>query len=479
MGYDTNDVRFVIDGGFELILGVYTITNYKISEGQEDPKNKFYLGKEFIMNKEGVLRFIVDRDGTPEVANWFNGIIPPSNNTFNHKADKLNFAFIGTLVLKIKSTIFDVGEETYTFLDVALAQGHTFASNNWWFGGTYCQNIQSNQVSYTGTNSKNEQISFDFLRGGNEVFEVQVMPCISINTANWMSKLEHSLNLNQVIMPGSHDAGMSELHHCTSPADLVGLCSQTQGLSIGNQLLAGSRYFDVRVDLDHQELVTYHRSISIGCNGQSFKDVLDQACDFLVANPTEIAIFKISHIRSDSKETKSKINDLVSTYINYLYKNNNSSVNLAYIKLDEVRGKLLLVFDYDEYCNTSEGKFRYIDVNPDNKAKINCNITVYDKYADKSDYEKMKKDQLEKWKDYAGLGNTYLFLLSWTLTAGVADDINPSNYIFNMAANANSHLSNVLYEKMIKEKSSRPNIVYIDFLNEYLAKIIIQYNFIN
>ncbi len=473
--YDENTVRLVIDGGFELVSGTYTLTAFNIPSGQEDPENPFHLGQQFILNKLGELKFVINRDGNTDVAKWFNNTIRPNQNTFNHSADKLNFAFVGTLVLRLKSTILDIGEETYTFNNVALAQGHTTLSNNWWFGGTSCQNIQSNQVSCLGTNSKNENISFDFLRGANEVFEVQVMPNIAINTANWMSKLDHSLNLDQVIMPGSHDAGMSELHHCSAPGELV----QTQGLSIGNQLLAGSRYFDIRMELDSNGLlVTYHRTAGVGCNGQPLEKILNESRDFFIANPSETAIFKFSHTRDDSAEVKKRVNDLINEYSNYLYKNERSDINLSELKLDDVRGKMILVFHYGEYVNTREGKFRYLD-GDGTSTKSGSNITVYDKFAEESSYKKMKDDQLEKWNKYAKLGNGRLFLLSWTLTAGVVDDISPSNYIYNLAANANSHLSSVLYEQMITKKSQRPNIIYIDFLNEYLAKIIIQYNFVN
>ena len=138
-----------------------------------------------------------------------------------------------------------------------------------------------------------------------------------VDTANWMRDLSDNTRLDGIMMPGSHDAGMSELHHCAPPIGAGGK-TQTQALSVGRQLAAGARYFDIRVDFDYKRLVTYHRTGAFGCNGQDLAPILDQLRDFLRQHPTETAFPKFSHIRDYSghspAETKRLINALLAAY---------------------------------------------------------------------------------------------------------------------------------------------------------------------
>lgn len=53
--------------------------------------------------------------------------------TFDHTADKLNFAFVGELNLEVVTESLPDGI-VVSFDDVVFAQGSTLFSNNWWFG---------------------------------------------------------------------------------------------------------------------------------------------------------------------------------------------------------------------------------------------------------------------------------------------------------------------------------------------------------
>lgn len=472
MTYRDNDVYFKLKSGYSLISGSYTVNSFSITSGQ-DPDHHIYAGLKVTCGSNGKMTFSIGRKGSDEVAKWFNDRVPASQNTFNHNAGDLNFAFLGTLVLTISGGVLGSGQETYTFNDVALAQGHSGSSNNWWFGGQHCSYIQNNQVSCPGVDANGGPVSFVCLRGGNDVSTVEVTPNTFVDTTSWMARLPDSTNLDQIMMPGSHDAGMSQLDHCAPPVGAGGY-TQTQSGSIAQQLVDGSRYFDIRVDYDYDELVTYHRDNGWGCNGQSLRDVLDQAQAFLIAHPSEIAIFKFSHIRSyedhDPDVTKSKINTLLNSYTAVIYTNSTSSVNLAGVSLGQLRGKMILVFDYNDYVDPATGRFRYKD---GSTVQSGANITVYDEYSNTSDYNTMKNDQIQKWKTYGGMGNGRFFLLSWTLTA--SPPLGAS--IETLAAQANSQLPGVLYDQIVVNKLSKPNIVYIDYVNNTTTQSIIQYNF--
>ena len=469
MTYRDNYVYFSLGTGYSLISASYTVDGSSVTSGQ-DPDGHIHAGLQVKCGSDGKMNFSIGRKGSSGVGSWFNDRIPSSQTTFNHTAGKLNFAFLGTLKLTLTGGIFGGGQDTFTFSNIALAQGHSGASNNWWFGGQNCSYIKSNQVTCQGVNSNGDQVSFVFLRGGNNVSTVGVTPTTLVDTTNWMSKLSDSTRLDDIMMPGSHDAGMSELHHCAPPLFGDGY-TQTQSGSIGQQLVDGSRYFDIRVDYDYNELVTCHRSDGWGCNGQSLVSVLNQTKEFMRAHPTETVFLKFSHIRNyndhDPTVTKQKIDDLLNSYSAFMYTNSNASINLAEDTLGNVRGKMIFVFGYSEHINPSTGRFRYQDGN-----SAQPNLTVHDQYSETSDYSKMSVDQLSQWKDYGGLRQGFFFLLSWTLTPSP-----PGATITTLAAKANGNLPNVLYDQIVTQKASKPNVVYIDYVNSKTTQSIIQYNF--
>lgn len=474
MTYHDNEVSFNIGGGYTIISGNYTLTGYSVTSGQ-DPDGNIHTGLVKSFGSDGKISFRVGRKGSSDTADWFNGQVAANQTTFNHTADKLNFAFIGTLTMTITGGILGGGQATCTFLNVAIAQGHTGSANNWWFGGKTCTYIQYNMVTGSGTNSKGEDVSFIFQRGGNGVSTIDITPNTFLDTTAWMKALSDETNLDQIMMPGSHDAGMSELHHCNPGAGLSDPYTRTQSNGVGSQLSWGSRYFDIRVDYDHDTLVTYHRSGKYGCNGQDFQAVLDQTVAFLKAHPSETVILKISHIRDDSghdaSDTKKRINDLLDSYASSMYTNADGNLNLAKTTLGSVRGKMILVFDYSDYIDTSTGRFYYHD---GSTITSGYNLTVYDKYSETADYDTMKNDQLQKWKDHGGQGQGFFFLLSWTLTSTSPPG---TGSIESLAAKANGNLPGVLYDQIVTNKATKPNVVYIDFVNSATTQSIIQYNF--
>lgn len=473
--YHDNEVSIDVNGhGYSLVNGKFTVTSFDVSDGQ-DPLGNAYSGLVQNLGSDGTMTFRLGRHGTDETANWFNTRIPAENTTFNHTAGKLNFAFIGTLELTLTGGILGTGQEKFIFQDIAIAQGHAGASNNWWFGGTHCSHLDGKRVSGRGETNSQAEISFKFHRGGNNVHTVDVDASNFIDTANWMSQISNTTTLNQLVMPGSHDAGMSELHHCFPPVGADGY-TQTQGGSIKQQLLDGSRYFDIRVDYDYDELVTYHRDeklgVGLGCSGQSLKAVLDEATNFLNAHNTEIAILKFSHIRNteghDPAIIKQKIDQLLNSYAANIYVNSASNVNLTNLQLNNVRGKMILVFDYSDYISPSTGRFRYKD---GSSAISGVNLVVYDEYSRTADYNTMSTDQVTKWDAHGRLGQDFMFLLSWTLTAPPI-----GSWVKTLAEEANSKLPEVMNQQINVNRKGKPNIVYIDYLNAESASVAILYN---
>lgn len=177
MTYHDNDVAIKLksDSGYQIISGNYTIEKFSVTSGQ-DPDGNIRVGTKANLNNDGVMSFKVGRKGSSDVANFFTSNIAANQTTFNHNPDDLNFAFIGTLVLTLQNNSPGGNQGTFTFSNIAIAQGHSGSTNNWWFGGQSCKNIGSNTVVCMGINSNpgGFNLQFDFLRGGtgNSVNEV-------------------------------------------------------------------------------------------------------------------------------------------------------------------------------------------------------------------------------------------------------------------------------------------------------------------
>lgn len=475
MKYWDNEVCIQLQGA-TLVRGSFTINEFSITEGQ-DPDHNIFQGLTANFGSDGSMFFRIGRKGSSDNAKWFKERIMPSQTTFDSAPDKLNFAFLGTLQLVITVESMGNHELSCTFPGVALAQGRSGWDNNWWLGGKTFSHVPSTgpYAEARGSLPGGSEVVLGFANAALSSYRFYASPVSLIDTATWMQYLRDDTTLDRVMMPGSHDAGMSECSHCF-PALLSSPWTQTQALSVGRQLEAGARYFDIRVDYDHNELVTYHRSGGNGCNGQNLKAVLDETVNFLKRNPSETAVLKVSHIRDfkghDPVDTKRRINELLGWYEKSLVtKTANDASNLAQMPLEKLRGKMVLVFDYPDWIDPAVGRWRYQDGSAPSNA---ANLTVYDIYSDTDSYAKMHDDQLDKWTKYGGVGKGYLFLLSWTLTSN-----NPpfSDPIDSLAYGANLALPQVLANGIQQRKLAKPNVVYIDYVDQRVARSIILWNF--
>lgn len=164
MKYRDNDVyiKATMPGADQVINGHYLVQGHSVAGGQ-DPDNKIHSGLIASFGRDGRMRFIVGRKGSKGVASWFSGQISAAETTFNHKPDKLNFAFMGQLTLNIERL------GTLIFENVALAQGHTLNANNWWFGARGAERTKTanrNWIKLTGTvQGTGSKCELYFLRG--------------------------------------------------------------------------------------------------------------------------------------------------------------------------------------------------------------------------------------------------------------------------------------------------------------------------
>ncbi|RSM36453.1 hypothetical protein DMA12_40200 [Amycolatopsis balhimycina DSM 5908] len=100
----------------------------------------------------------------------------------------------------------------------------------------------------------------------------------------WMGWLPDSAPLSELTLPGTHDSGASR-----SGGDIA----LTQSMTLGEQLNAGIRAWDIRLGEADGRLKVYHGVVS---QGQDFEnDVLATASNYLAASPTEAIVMRVKH----------------------------------------------------------------------------------------------------------------------------------------------------------------------------------------
>ena len=179
MTYRDNVVEMPLKvNNYSIVSATYVVNSYSVTSGQ-DPDGEIYTGlTKSYAGSNGSMTFRVGRKGSDTVAKWFTSRIPGSRTTFGYDPGKLNFAFIGTLTLKLSGGVLGANADTYILENIGIAQGHTFGRNNWWFGGKNCENRSENRAACNAKSSSGHPVEFTFHRGGNGVNEISLVDII-------------------------------------------------------------------------------------------------------------------------------------------------------------------------------------------------------------------------------------------------------------------------------------------------------------
>ena len=337
-------------------------------------------------------------------------------------------------------------------------------------------------------------------------------------TDNWMTDIYDSVlkdkKLKQIMMPGSHDAGMGECHDCTfkgKPGN-----TRTQELNILQQLTAGTRYFDLRpIACTSQSGVTYRTGHFAdaglvmgwqGCYGQSMDSICADVKAFCdgANRSKELIILKFSHYLdnnndhfssgwSDAQKTafgvylQGKLGDVMIRY--------SGDQRLGTLKYEQLMGmsqssdkpKVMVVFDRIKQTvrDTPNGIFRYADY-PYDKADPDyispyVDLCVYDEYSNTDKVDVMIAEQKKLMLDPENHGGD-MFLLSWTLTLqyegwwynAVQDYRTIVNDLNDMALRADQRLAPSLEGWMADSEineATLPNVLYVDYVSNQQADL--------
>ena len=149
--------------------------------------------------------------------------------------------------------------------------------------------------------------------------------------SEWMGQIRDEVPLRRVVIPGSHDAGT-----CGVP-----WAGETQALSIAEQLLCGSRYFDVRVHQKGEQFVIFHSLL----DGTDFKPILEDIRDFLQAHPSETVLLDFQHFKGESQKGVASLLEEVLGGSGLLIRCPAEQSRLEYVRalsLGETRGRCLV-----------------------------------------------------------------------------------------------------------------------------------------
>lgn len=246
---------------------------------------------------------------------------------------------------------------------------------------------------------------------------------------NWMKGIYDVIKdrqLQHVFMPGTHDAGMSRISGNlaslgTSPN------TQTQGLTIYDQLRAGSRLFDLRVGTVHNATDTSNygywilhvnnekADVAIGNTGEALDEVIREVNQFTAENPGEVILFRVRYLigirNIPSFGPIYWTADMMNEFFGKLKGVNNRCSNLdtntkfnkqtAGYFMDQNGGNGCVLFMLN-------GENLKDDVPHDSVAdgfyKTDM-LEVWDNWSNLADTQKVANDQVTKWKTVGRSGN--------------------------------------------------------------------------
>lgn len=150
---------------------------------------------------------------------------------------------------------------------------------------------------------------------------------MSIDTSDWMSKLDDDIKISQINIPGTHDT-------C---ARYGGPLVECQSLELIKQLEAGIRFIDIRCRHKKNEFAIYHGIVP----QQIFFDTVRDVCqEFIRSHPRECIIMSIKEENKAEKCTR-KFEETLNEYLidneHYWYLGDQVPT------LGDVRGRIILL----------------------------------------------------------------------------------------------------------------------------------------
>ncbi|MEI5906978.1 phosphatidylinositol-specific phospholipase C domain-containing protein [Bacillus spongiae] len=218
------------------------------------------------------------------------------------------------------------------------------------------------------------------------------------SNANWMEQVYSSTpefgkqTLREVILPGTHDSGTATMDDANDPRDpgpdfwdlknlvqnaaaqagksIVADWSQTQGLTIEEQLNEGIRYLDLRVapnvwqpvfdsyQIQETNLRTLH-----GLYGEGVNEIIADTKTFLDENEKEIVILDFQHFYEMTERSYEYLNTLLQDTFGDLLVPSSYGVNIPLEQLWSENKRVIVLYgsDHQRYTDTLDIRSLYAE----------------------------------------------------------------------------------------------------------------------
>ena len=306
--------------------------------------------------------------------------------------------------------------------------------------------------------------------------------------------------LSDITIPGTHDAG------CYVDR-WNNFQSRTQLQTIGGQLNAGIRYFDIRPYLTNNQFWTYHGPFYTGGQLDGIAGILNDVANFMNAlapGDRELVILNISHFNAFNNAAHAALIPVIQNALNnHLVPYTQAQTNLfgtAYNALltdnagpPVTRSRVAILYDgaldtaIEPYVAANNLPAGFFKLSPKYAPPAN-QIFLFDQYANSGSTATMQQDQLNKLRNRnnyaytqqawgAGAGNwnanaaggtaDTMHLFSWTLTpqpwsdpiTAAATSSNPALLPLFQGNNWGGALLPRAYDPTVDQKI---NIIYVD-----------------
>lgn len=160
--------------------------------------------------------------------------------------------------------------------------------------------------------------------------------------ADWMGRIDDNALLSELVIPGTHDSATRNVQ--------LAFFSKCQGLSVIDQLEAGYRYLDIRLEADNGRMKLVHGYCECKTEKMPWSDtlwlddVLLQCYAFLALHPTETVIFAVKQEHGDA--TVEEFQTLLDSYVQQAPERWLLTETIP--SLGEARGKLVLMRRYED-----------------------------------------------------------------------------------------------------------------------------------
>lgn len=321
-----------------------------------------------------------------------------------------------------------------------------------------------------------------------------------MSNQNWLRDIPGNRRLYNIVIPGSHDAGVYGVSISTrsSPASWA----RCQGSNIYNQAMSGSRMFDCRVFLKKEHGVLTPTMGHFfrekwgsggetgrgGAYGGTFITCVRDAIAYVKTYPSEFLILRFSHTYCP-QEVGGALNALLAEGDNRNYVSRYGG-NIAQRRLHNLRGKVIMIFASEFHTNFNHRTgylpfYKYADGTQTTQGLCTCGIY---KGTDKmKTVHATAVRAFDEHKNHAQGIPDHLHFVYWqqTVKGGnikkktLGSNKTKKGVIKSYSGGAHDNLHpfiNEIFNKVEDGDWLRPNVISHDFVTEQSCSQIIALN---